>query len=254
MGLFPGAVPLNIDANEIYEDSLRAIKTAAGGDFQIAAITDRDGEAEFIMAVHPYWSSLRSQDDSYWSRLNNQISATRLVPTMKLDSLCGRLASVPPYLIKLDVQGAELAALRGAEAVLKNTHVLICEADVDDFQEINRFLIQNDFVLYDITEVQRMADGTLAWFYPVYVHRALDHVRPKEFWNKQDNDAVLDVQVRRRASILKRNAEIVAGINANRASPKKSAGLEQLKKRIGRNDPCPCGSGKRYKHCCGAYV
>ncbi len=28
----------------------------------------------------------------------------------------------------------------------------------------------------------------------------------------------------------------------------------QLKKRekIGRNDPCPCGSGKKYKHCCGA--
>ena len=20
---------------------------------------------------------------------------------------------------------------------------------------------------------------------------------------------------------------------------------------IGRNDPCPCGSGKKYKHCCG---
>lgn len=23
------------------------------------------------------------------------------------------------------------------------------------------------------------------------------------------------------------------------------------KKKIGRNDPCPCGSGKKYKHCCG---
>ncbi|HIU26722.1 MAG TPA: SEC-C domain-containing protein, partial [Candidatus Copromorpha excrementigallinarum] len=20
---------------------------------------------------------------------------------------------------------------------------------------------------------------------------------------------------------------------------------------VGRNDPCPCGSGKKYKHCCG---
>ncbi len=24
------------------------------------------------------------------------------------------------------------------------------------------------------------------------------------------------------------------------------------KKKVGRNDPCPCGSGKKYKHCCGA--
>ncbi|MEY8000812.1 SEC-C metal-binding domain-containing protein [Clostridium sp. Mt-5] len=23
------------------------------------------------------------------------------------------------------------------------------------------------------------------------------------------------------------------------------------KNKIGRNDPCPCGSGKKYKHCCG---
>ena len=22
-------------------------------------------------------------------------------------------------------------------------------------------------------------------------------------------------------------------------------------KKIGRNDPCPCGSGKKYKQCCG---
>lgn len=26
----------------------------------------------------------------------------------------------------------------------------------------------------------------------------------------------------------------------------------EKKKRVGRNDPCPCGSGKKYKHCCGA--
>ncbi|HQH62299.1 MAG TPA: SEC-C metal-binding domain-containing protein, partial [Clostridiales bacterium] len=22
-------------------------------------------------------------------------------------------------------------------------------------------------------------------------------------------------------------------------------------KKVGPNDPCPCGSGKKYKHCCG---
>jgi preprotein translocase subunit SecA len=22
--------------------------------------------------------------------------------------------------------------------------------------------------------------------------------------------------------------------------------------KVGRNDPCPCGSGRKYKHCCGA--
>ncbi|MDC7228603.1 MAG: preprotein translocase subunit SecA [Spirochaetales bacterium] len=32
-----------------------------------------------------------------------------------------------------------------------------------------------------------------------------------------------------------------AGVQVKRAAPK-----------VGRNDPCPCGSGKKYKHCCGA--
>ncbi len=31
--------------------------------------------------------------------------------------------------------------------------------------------------------------------------------------------------------------------------PKKAGGVQSQK--IGRNDPCPCGSGKKYKNCCG---
>ena len=26
---------------------------------------------------------------------------------------------------------------------------------------------------------------------------------------------------------------------------------ESKKAEVGRNDPCPCGSGKKYKNCCG---
>ena len=27
---------------------------------------------------------------------------------------------------------------------------------------------------------------------------------------------------------------------------------KKLSQKIGRNEKCPCGSGKKYKHCCGA--
>ena len=30
----------------------------------------------------------------------------------------------------------------------------------------------------------------------------------------------------------------------------KASGTVRIGKKIGRNDPCPCGSGKKYKHCC----
>jgi len=32
----------------------------------------------------------------------------------------------------------------------------------------------------------------------------------------------------------------------------KKSGTIRKEKKIGRNDPCPCGSGKKYKKCCGA--
>ncbi|CUP05252.1 SEC-C domain-containing protein [Muricomes sp. OA1] len=31
----------------------------------------------------------------------------------------------------------------------------------------------------------------------------------------------------------------------------KQSGTVRKEKKIGRNDPCPCGSGKKYKKCCG---
>jgi len=32
---------------------------------------------------------------------------------------------------------------------------------------------------------------------------------------------------------------------------KKSKTVVNKEKKVGRNDPCPCGSGKKYKYCCG---
>ena len=31
----------------------------------------------------------------------------------------------------------------------------------------------------------------------------------------------------------------------------KESGTVRKEKKVGRNDPCPCGSGKNYKKCCG---
>ena len=31
----------------------------------------------------------------------------------------------------------------------------------------------------------------------------------------------------------------------------KNSGTVRKEKKVGRNDPCPCGSGKKYKKCCG---
>ena len=33
---------------------------------------------------------------------------------------------------------------------------------------------------------------------------------------------------------------------------KKTSSVPLDKKKVGRNEKCPCGSGKKYKHCCGS--
>ncbi len=42
-----------------------------------------------------------------------------------------------------------------------------------------------------------------------------------------------------------------AGGNVKAIAP---AGTRKIEKKVGRNDPCPCGSGKKYKNCCGRDV
>jgi preprotein translocase subunit SecA len=43
----------------------------------------------------------------------------------------------------------------------------------------------------------------------------------------------------------------VARVSNNRASGARRQPVKVKGKKVGRNDPCPCGSGKKYKHCCG---
>ena len=61
---------------------------------------------------------------------------------------------------------------------------------------------------------------------------------------------VLTVQVKReegikREQVAKPSQENLGGDGTVKQAPVKN------KAKVGRNDPCPCGSGKKYKKCCG---
>jgi preprotein translocase subunit SecA len=51
--------------------------------------------------------------------------------------------------------------------------------------------------------------------------------------------------------IVKREATQPAPVAAQFGTGGKKQQLKVSGKKIGRNDPCPCGSGKKYKQCCG---
>ena len=78
------------------------------------------------------------------------------------------------------------------------------------------------------------------------------------------NPAVVSVQTRQRQKEVAATFNEhgwVATINVNKNKPEDLRDLNRLLKPpkpkkakaiVGRNDPCPCGSGKKYKKCCGA--
>ncbi len=56
------------------------------------------------------------------------------------------------------------------------------------------------------------------------------------------------------ASIQHDVAHSIYHVGIAKEAPKKKEAVPVGKKvghKVGRNDPCPCGSGKKYKHCCG---
>jgi FkbM family methyltransferase len=219
LGIFPGASILHVDANAIYEPSLKAIQEVLGGHYFIGAITDHAGEIEMTNAVHPYWNSLRPENDLYWERINRLAGTKVKVPTQTLDALASQLQLKPPYLLKLDVQGAEVQALRGARGVLQETHAVICEVDIDDFEEIDAVLREAGFGLFDLTQHNWLADRTLGWFYPVYLNHKLDSIKRHSFWDEKENAKVIQMQVDRRKGILESNAAYLAHLRAGRGRP-----------------------------------
>ena len=42
-----------------------------------------------------------------------------------------------------------------------------------------------------------------------------------------------------------------AGASAEAMPPAKAAPFVRNERKVGRNEPCPCGSGRKYKQCCG---
>jgi hypothetical protein len=97
LGFFTGAVPVNVDANSIYETSLKAIMDTLGGSYVIAAVTDHIGEIELTLGSHPYWSSLLDERDPYWQRMNQLHGGKMKVPAVTVDALSQRLKLPPPF-------------------------------------------------------------------------------------------------------------------------------------------------------------
>ena len=67
----------------------------------------------------------------------------------------------------------------------------------------------------------------------------------ERFEKRQDKQKLAD---------LAKKARSKEDIEAERELLEKTKKVEPIRtsREVGRNDPCPCGSGKKFKKCCGA--
>lgn len=149
-----------------------------GGQLVLAAVGAQPGEIEFNCTGNSKMASVltpqREIEDAY-SADDYTIVQKVKVPVVRLDDVIPAGTNVG--LLKLDVQGYELEALRGAARVLRETRALLVEANyvphyegAVDFDTLHRFLGDAGFRLHGVSAPFMGKDGPL-WADAMYVRR-----------------------------------------------------------------------------------
>ncbi|MCP4676284.1 MAG: hypothetical protein GY854_12390 [Deltaproteobacteria bacterium] len=80
-----------------------------------------------------------------------------------------------------------------------------------------------------------------------------DNVIEKTFHVRIENkDDVQRIAVPRRMKRVVEGRGQMGGEPAEQGATGKPSTVKRDQPKVGRNDPCPCGSGRKYKKCCGA--
>jgi FkbM family methyltransferase len=155
-----------------FEPFLRKICATYKAQYVLAAAGETTGTA--VLNVHP---------DKYGSSLLKEIEGPRVdgipreVPVVTIDQVCSKKNLKGPYLIKVDVQGAELQVLAGASRTLQETEAVLLEVSLlgmfiggPQLYDVVSRMKQLGFVVYDVWGFQyRPFDNALSHVDVVFV-------------------------------------------------------------------------------------
>jgi FkbM family methyltransferase len=161
---FPEAHHLLVEPLQEYESVLQHITRRYRADYVLAAAGASPGE--ITLNVHPDLAGSSIFTEAEDSDVNG---IPRTVPMTTLDRLCAEKSLSGPYLIKIDVQGAELTVLDGASQILPETELVILEVSLFQFfvdgpqlYDVVSYMKNRGFVVYDIFgNHNRPLDGAL---------------------------------------------------------------------------------------------
>lgn len=126
--------------------------------------------------------------------------------------------------------GEKVNSLEGTVAELAKRFNMTAEEIVAFVDGINEVLPEK-YEMENLTEESQISmQIDFEKLYKKMVEYKAEHLYNLTQWNR-----IFDEDTRKRMMLEQKNARtVIKG------------------EKIGRNDPCPCGSGKKYKKCCGA--
>lgn len=162
---FPTAKHLLIEPLQEFEPALQGIAHSYDADYVVAAAASSAGRITIEIYDPPDSSSLLKGPPS-----GGASGQLREIPAVTIDGLCATKDLRPPFLLKVDVQGAELEVLGGASKTLRLTEVVVLETSLFRFWDdspqlfdVLRFMKERNFVAYDFFgPLMRPLDGALA--------------------------------------------------------------------------------------------
>lgn len=120
---FPGVPLLLVEPLAEQEEHLRAlVADRPGSAYALAAAGPQPGELEIAVHRVPACSSVLGDRDA-----GGGAAPRRTVPVVRVDDLVAEHRLAAPFLVKVDVEGAELQVLEGARDTLAQTDVVLLE-------------------------------------------------------------------------------------------------------------------------------
>jgi FkbM family methyltransferase len=191
---FPKARHILIDPLEENRPYLeRIVSRLEDAEYIIAAAAERSGTLTLNVHRDLFASSLCSEYEG------RDVDGTpRTVPAITLDEVCEERQLEGPYLIKVDVQGAELNVLAGADQVLKDTEYIVLEVCLMGFfiggpqlYDVAAYMKERAFVVYDILDyAYRPLDGAMSQVDMAFVKESGRFRRDHSYATKVQREAI----------------------------------------------------------------